>query len=935
MSRDALVVGINQYQALPVLSASAADAEAVAARLQSQGEFRVQRMPEVIKNKRAVVGQRRGVTAQMLEDALVKLFKPKGKSIPTTALFYFSGHGLQREAGIQEGYLVTSDTNPSQGNFGISLDWLRRLLQSSPVRQVVVILDCCHSGGLMSFREADPGARQGVDRLFMAASREYESAYEALEGQNSVFTKALISGLNPYEQQGGKVSNYNLTDYISQQLRGELQQPLFESSGSEIVLTRVSGLKAAFSKTPISTLARLKQMSLGFCPYRGLSPFDEAHADYFFGRDALVDELLNKVDSSNFCALVGASSSGKTSLLRAGLMHHLRRGDRIPGSDSWQIKLITPTRQPIKAIAAAFVSAKADSIQRAEQMHQAERLLRAHEGSGLAQIIRAALMKPGETSIPSLSKLWLIVDQFEELFASEASGAVPLEEQQEKQRFIRCLLQALADPSIPLGLVIGLRADAGDCLLDYPELKALVESNTVLVTPMSHEQIKEVVQKPAKKMGLEIDENLLYTLMIDTSGAPGELALLQQTLLELWRARSNNLYGGLSHTPTLTMDSYMALGGVKNVLTTRATEVYRSLSEEMQEAARRIFLAVCELGEGREDHRRRAFRSELINERFPAEVIDYTLDKLSAERLVVVSQATLSTDCCAEQGTQIPAAIWQTQKDDTSPLKTWFLNNLSSASTPLLGSPRTVEIVHDSLVNDWDLLRSWLTESRSVLRQQRRLERSAWEWAERQRPKSAEYLLGGAQLQDAIAFTQLHRNELSDLSQEFVATSRRIQSRLKFRTSMLIPIALIAGIAASFVSRFLFPTTSQPTGPVEVRSPIQQSSPSSTNPSDITPESSSPKLPAAADRSPESLLGPWQKKSPPANAADSALGNAPMLPPTLADGNYVVMPAGRMPSLSNPEEEVEVWFISPNQELDSLAPVDFQKMTLPSTAVPD
>ncbi|MBE9059877.1 caspase family protein [cf. Phormidesmis sp. LEGE 11477] len=920
MSRDALVVGINQYQALPALSASAADAEAVAARLQAQGEFRVQRLPEVIKQKRPVVGQRSGLTTQMLESALIKLFKPKGKSIPATALFYFSGHGLQREAGIQEGYLATSDTNPGQGNFGISLDWLRRLLQNSPVRQIVVILDCCHSGELLTFRDADPGARPGTDRLFMAASREYESAYEALEGQHSVFTKALLSGLNPYEQQGGKISNYSLTEHVSQKLRGELQQPLFESSGSEIVLTRVSGLKAAFSKTPISTLARLKQMSFGFCPYRGLSAFDEAHADYFFGRDALTQALLDKIESGNFCALVGASSSGKTSLLRAGLMHHLRKGDRIPGSDSWTLKLITPTQQPLKALAAAFTSTNVDSIQRAEQMHQAERLLRDQAGEGLGQIIRAALMKPGQTSIPSLSKLWLIIDQFEELFAPEISSEAIVE----KQLFIRCLLKALEDPSIPLGVVIGMRADASDALLDYPELKTLVDKNTVLVTSMSYEQTKEVVQKPAEKMGLKIDENLLYTLLLDTSGAPGELALLQQTLLELWRTRNDNFAGSsATGTPTLTMESYMNLGGVKRVMTLRATEVYKGLSEEMQRAARRIFLAVCELGEGRADHRRRAFRTELINEYFPAELIDCTLDKLSAERLIVISQAMLSTSCCAEPGLQIPAAAWQVQQDDTSPLKTWFLNNLSSSSTPLLSSPRTVEIVHDSLVNDWDLLRTWLSESRSVLRQQRRLERSAWEWAARQRPKGAEYLLGGTQLQEAIAFAQLHRSELSDLSQDFIATSRRIQGRLKLRTSMLIPIALLAGIAASIVSRWALPPQPRVPTPVEMQSPT-------------------PKVPSPADS-----LGPWQRKrspestQPPSSQTLSPKALTPNVAgpeiagPEIADSNYVVVSAGRMPSLSNPAEEVEVWYISPSQALDSLSPINFQQMTILDESAPN
>jgi hypothetical protein len=387
------------------------------------------------------------------------------------------------------------------------------------------------------------------------------------------------------------------------------------------------------------------------------------------------------------------------------------------------------------------------------------------------------------------------------------------------------------------------------------------------------------------------------------------------------------------------MDSYMALGGVKNVMTLRASEVYKSLSEEMQQAARRIFLAVCELGEGREDHRRRAFRSELINERFPAEVIDYTLDKLSAERLIVVSQVTLATSCCAEQGTEVPTAAWQTQQDGVSPLKTWFLNNSASVSTPLLGSPRTVEIVHDSLVNDWDLLRSWLAESRSVLRQQRRLERSAQEWAERRRPKGAEYLLGGTQLQDAIAFAQLHRDELSDLSQDFVATSRRIQGRLKFRTSVLIPIALLVGMA-SFVSRFVFPLVPQLPDPAEIRSPGNRSeSPAANPPAENSPSTATPsEVPASANRTGQpdqerssELRGRWQRRTP--VDVDSVADDS-SLPAAITDGNYVVMPAGRMPSLSNPNEEVEVWLISPNAELESLSPIDFQKMTPPSKSVP-
>ncbi len=884
MSRDALIVGINQYQSLPALNAPAEDAEAVAARLQTHGEFRVHRLPEVIKKGRPTVGARSPVTTQQLEDALVELFKPKGKNIPTTALFYFSGHGLQREAGVQEGYLATSDTDPSKGNFGIPLNWLRRLLQQSPVRQLIVILDCCHSGELLSYNEADPGARAGVDRLFMAASREYESAYESIEGKHSVFTKALLSGLDPHQQAGGKVSNYGLSEHISQQLRGEIQQPLFETSGSEIVLTRMTGLQAAISKTPISTLARIKKLTFGFCPYRGLSPFDEAHADYFFGRQKLTDELLKAVSEHNFCALVGASSSGKTSLLRAGLMYHLRKGNRIQGSERWNLKLITPTKHPIKSLAAAFSSATKDDVERAGQMHQAEKFLTESGGSGLSQLVRASLLKPGETSIPSTSKLWLVVDQFEELFGNTTDAAVTAE----RQLFIRCLMDALADPSTPLGLVIGLRADAMDGLIPYDSLKALVERHTIVVTPMSYEQIKEVITEPAKKMDIEIDPQLLRFLTLDTTGAPSELPLIQQTLLELWRRRDSSERGGTQ--PKLTLEAYTEIGSVRDVIKGRAMAVYGSLDDEMKLAARRIFLGLCELGEGREDGARKAYRSELINEKFPPELIDRTLDKLADERLIVMSQAAISDSCCcpdAEQGIAMPTAVWQTQRDESSPLTTWFLNNVSNKAQPVLGSPVTVEIVHKSLVNEWEFLRTWLAESRSVLRLQRKLESSAQEWSERNRPTGSEYLLGGTQLQETLAFLQLHRDELSDLAQDYIAASQKAQSRLRIRTSMIIPVALVAGMAAHFLSRIVFPPTPTLPATTEIQSPASR------NPANPGPSTAS---------EPATAPGLWQKQS-----------QAP------SEDDYVMVPAGKMPSPQDPSEMIEVWRMQP-KDMQSPAP---------------
>ncbi|XGV96479.1 MAG: caspase family protein [Leptolyngbya sp. BL-A-14] len=811
MSRDALIVGISTYQWLPGLSAPSHDAEAIAQRLQTDGDFRVVRMPEIIQAGQSRIGFKTQVTVAELEAALVKLFKPKGTNIPQTALFYFSGHGLQKDAGVQEGFLATSDANPSASFYGLSLFWLRRLLQESPVRQRIILLDCCHSGELLNFLEADPGARSGTDRLFMAASREYEAAYESMIGKYSVFTQALLDGLDPSRMVNGTVTNYALTDWVSNALKREMQQPLFENSGSEILLTRGQAAPAIVKTELIQDV----------CPYRGLEFFDEAHAEYFFGREDLTDQLIEKLRVGNFVAVVGASGSGKSSLVRAGLIHTLRQGKKFSGSDRWRIQLISPTDQPLKSLATAFVNPKDSAVDRAEQLRRAETLLR-EGGTGLSHLVRASLMSAKHSRN---SRLLLIIDQFEEVFTLCQGGQA----ERDRQSFFNSLITALHDLGDCFSVVVVLRADFFGKYSLYNGLAEQIEQHLVTVTPLTYEQIKTSIVKPAEKAGITCEPNLVYNILLDVVGAPGELPLLQYTLLELWQQRQPDPGGGKAR---LTLDAYNELGGVRGTLQKRANDIFYSLTHEEQRVAKRIFIALTQIGDGTEDTRRRIAKSELVSPWFPVELVERVLEKLVTAKLVVTNRvistcnrqdepgqrlANLSTALRFAQmrrgkhgsggGMQNQASSLLIEGDvafDLAGITHRSVNELGDLAVAQACNSdyqETVDVAHEALIRNWTLLRTWLDENRELLQRQRRMEHAAKEWHALEETRSPEYLLHGDRLTEAEDYLIAYPDELSALAQRFIAVSREENRRTQKERRLLqlaVPCTLLVALVVTF-----------------------------------------------------------------------------------------------------------------------------------------
>lgn len=317
-------------------------------------------------------------------------------------------------------------------------------------------------------------------------------------------------------------------------------------------------------------------------PYKGLRPFYEADAVDFFGRESAIKDLIEHVAQSLFVAMVGPSGSGKSSIVKAGLLPALRRGV-LPGSDKWYLLEMVPSTAPFDELEATLLQ-----IASHPQRNLRDRLRQ--DEYGLLQIVEQLL--PDDAT-----ELMLFIDQFEELFTL-------VEDEQTRVSFMNCLVAATLVPYSRVHIVIAMRADFYDRPLIYPRFSELIHRHTHVITPMASEELEIAIKKPSERVGLILEPGLVSTLVADVSTQPGALPLLQYTLTELFEDRSGN---------RLTLESYQRMGGVMGALGSRAEQLYNTLNTESQQLTRQVFLRLITLGEGTEDTRRRVQRAELIS----------------------------------------------------------------------------------------------------------------------------------------------------------------------------------------------------------------------------------------------------------------------------------------------------------------------------------
>ncbi|HJS19163.1 MAG TPA: helix-turn-helix domain-containing protein [Anaerolineales bacterium] len=437
---------------------------------------------------------------------------------------------------------------------------------------------------------------------------------------------------------------------------------------------------------------------LGLCPYKGLNYFDEPDADLFVGREVLTTRLIERVFSltssgSRFLAVVGASGSGKSSLVRAGLVSALRWNQ---SSTDWHIHVLTPTAHPLESLAASLTQGTNSVVATATLMDDL-----AQEARSLQIFAKRKLRSSNG------SRLLLVIDQFEELFALCRS-------EEERVSFIENLLAAASEADGPVILLITLRADFYAHCANYAKLREALAKNQEYIGTMSDEELRRAIEEPARRGRWEFEPGLVDLLLHDVGHEPGALPLLSHALLETWQRRRGR---------TMTLSGYAASGGVRGAIAETAETVFSDqFTQEQRAIARRIFLRLTELGDesGAGDTRRRATFNELILKPEEATTTRAVLKALADARLITTSE-------------------------------------------------NAAEVAHEALIREWPTLHGWLDENREGLRLHRQLTEAAQEWLGMER--ESDVLFRGARLAQTREWAAVHQEEMNALEDEFLLAS--------------------------------------------------------------------------------------------------------------------------------------------------------------------
>ncbi|MBL4663983.1 MAG: hypothetical protein JKY22_10635, partial [Flavobacteriaceae bacterium] len=331
-------------------------------------------------------------------------------------------------------------------------------------------------------------------------------------------------------------------------------------------------------------------------PYVGLRPFNIHESLLFFGRDDQTLELLQRLHEHSFVAVVGSSGSGKSSLLRAGLIPALSGGFLVNNSDKWKIAIMKPGQHPMFNLAEAILfqlelksgsKAVLDLVQKIEE----------YGSIAITNLIETARKK-------QQFNFFLLIDQFEELFRFSMKSS-DVTKKDEAIDFVNVFLELSEQKSVPFYTVLTMRSDfIGDCSL-FHGLPEAMNKSQYLVPRLNRQQLKKVIEGPAKLFGGQFETSLTSRLLNHIGKVTDELPVLQHALMRMWDYEFNKDRGG-----TLDLTDYKNIGGINQALSRHADEALNELSKKEKKIAKNLFKGLTAI----DDHGRKIRRPALLSE---------------------------------------------------------------------------------------------------------------------------------------------------------------------------------------------------------------------------------------------------------------------------------------------------------------------------------
>ena len=696
-------------------------------------------------------------------------------------LFYFAGHGvaLNGDDG-PAGYLIPQDAKLGDTNSYLPMTKLHDAFHQLPCRHFLGILDCCFAGAFKWSSTRDlltsPEVihQERYDRFItdpawqiITSSASDQKALDNFNldsergqiGNHSPFASALLEALEgagdiyPPATNGKPAGDGVITaTKLYLYLRDRVEIPtekcrLRQTPGIWCLNKHDKGEYIFLSPGHELNLPPAPPLDESKNPYRGLNSFEEEHSQLFFGRTELVEKLQDFVNTHPLSVVLGASGSGKSSLVKAGLIPQLKQEN----TEKWSIvSPIRPGETPFQALNNALVEAGLPKVELGNKQKT------------LTESI-AVWVKNNPKS-----KLLIFIDQSEEIITL-------CQDEQERQEFFQQILAAIHGYREQLRVVLSLRSDFEPQICDLgltlaPEvlnqlgttvLKNRWQSGRFIVPAMTRGELREAIEKPAQARVMYFQPHELVEELIDeVADMPGALSLLSFALSELYlkylRRQRQSQYGGITIDRALTQADYSELGGVMRSLTQRADEEYQKLVQEnpaYDQVIRHVMLRMVALGGG-ELARRQVPLSELEYPPQKNDLVKEVIEGFSTARLLVEGQD-------AE------------------------------------GNPY-VEPAHDALVRGWQRLLGWKQEEEENLLLQRRLTTAAQEWESQQ---TARFLWHTNPRLDFLKkVLNSEHNWLNQVEAEFVRRSVRRKS-LNTRRNLGVAIAVMLGLVFSLIGQ--------------------------------------------------------------------------------------------------------------------------------------